>query len=123
MLANSAKRPSPVVLTIRPRCSRIFGSTSSPRYAFSRWRVPSSSAPIRREYPATSAARIAARRRVEAMAPAAHPAPGYRLVQSYTTTRAPRHREPGLTIFRPGYNLARVGFEIVFAPEAIDDLR
>src|SRR6266404_2283067 len=32
-------------------------------------------APINREYPATSAARIAARRRVEAMAAASHPAP------------------------------------------------
>ena len=36
----------------------------------------------------------------------------------------PRHaRDPGLTIFRPGYNLARVGFEIVLAPEAVEDLR
>ena len=30
-LANSAKKPSPVFLTIRPRCSLIFGLTSSPR--------------------------------------------------------------------------------------------
>src|ERR1700736_5291401 len=49
---------------MRPRCSRIFGSTSSPRCALKRSCVPSSSAPIRREYPTTSAARIAARRRV-----------------------------------------------------------
>jgi mRNA interferase RelE/StbE len=28
-----------------------------------------------------------------------------------------------LTIFRPGYNLARVAFEIALAPEAIEDLR
>jgi mRNA interferase RelE/StbE len=28
-----------------------------------------------------------------------------------------------LTIFSSGYNLARVGFEIVLAPEAIEDLR
>jgi mRNA-degrading endonuclease RelE of RelBE toxin-antitoxin system len=58
------------------------------------------------------------------MAAAAHPVSGYRFVQSYTTTRAPRHeREPGLTIFSSGYNLARVGFEIFLAPEAIEDLR
>ena len=47
----------------RPRCSAIFGSTSWRRCAFRRSSVPSSSAPISREYPATSAARIAARRR------------------------------------------------------------
>jgi phosphate:Na+ symporter len=45
--------------------SAIFGSTSSRRCAFSRSCVPSSSAPMRREYPATSAARIAVRRRIE----------------------------------------------------------
>src|SRR6516165_10698276 len=49
---------------MRPRCSRIFGSTTSVRCALKRSCVPSSSAPIRREYPTTSAARIAARRRV-----------------------------------------------------------
>jgi len=38
--------------------------------------VPSSSWPIRREYPATSAARMAARRRVEAMAGAGLPVRG-----------------------------------------------
>ena len=37
--------------------------------ALRRSSVPSSSAPISREYPATSAARIAARRRVEDIAP------------------------------------------------------
>src|SRR5207237_5053241 len=62
-LANSASRPSPVVLTMRPRCSAIFGSRSSRHSALRRSSVPSSSAPISREYPATSAARIAARRR------------------------------------------------------------
>jgi hypothetical protein len=62
-LWNSAKKPSPVFFTIRPRCSSIFGLTSSPTCALSRSCVPSSSAPIRREYPATSTARIAARRR------------------------------------------------------------
>ena len=30
-LANSTSKPSPVVLTIRPRCSAIFGSISSPQ--------------------------------------------------------------------------------------------
>src|SRR5215471_12772516 len=34
-LTNSAKKPSPVFLTIRPRYSAIFGLTSSPRWAFS----------------------------------------------------------------------------------------
>ena len=53
---------------MRPWCSAIFGSRKSRRSAFRRSSVPSSSAPISREYPATSAARIAARRRVEAMA-------------------------------------------------------
>src|SRR6516165_4042063 len=62
--ANSTSMPSPVVLTMRPLCSAIFGSRSSRRSALRRSSVPSSSAPISREYPATSAARIAARRRV-----------------------------------------------------------
>jgi hypothetical protein len=44
---------------------------------------------IRREYPATSAARIAARRRVEAMAAAAHPG-RLSLSTSYRITRVPR---------------------------------
>jgi hypothetical protein len=52
-------------LSILPLCSLIFGSTSSRRCALSRSCVPSSSAPISREYPATSAARIAVRRRIE----------------------------------------------------------
>ena len=56
-----------VVLTMRPWCSAIFGSISSWRSALRRSSVPSSSASISREYPATSAARIAARRRVAAM--------------------------------------------------------
>ena len=34
-LANSTSRPSPVVLTMRPRCSAILGSISSRRCAFS----------------------------------------------------------------------------------------
>src|SRR5215470_10836970 len=63
-LPNSAGNPSPVVFTARPRCSLILGSASSPRSAFRRSSVPSSSVPISRESPATSAARIAARRRV-----------------------------------------------------------
>jgi len=56
-LGNSARKPSPVFLTIRPRCSAIFGSTSSRRCAFSVSCVPSSSTLISREYPAKSAAR------------------------------------------------------------------
>ena len=48
-LGNSASSPSPVVLTMRPPRSAIFGSSSSRRCALSRARVPSSSAPINRE--------------------------------------------------------------------------
>jgi len=40
-LANSTSRPPPAVLTIRPWCSAIFGSTSSLRSAFRRSSVPS----------------------------------------------------------------------------------
>src|SRR5215813_12953735 len=66
--------PSPVVLTSRPLWTAMVGSISSARMALSAWSVPLSSAPISREYPATSAARIAARRRVvEAMARAGPP--------------------------------------------------
>jgi hypothetical protein len=39
-LENSANIPSPVVLTMRPECSLIFGSTSSRRCALSRSCVP-----------------------------------------------------------------------------------
>src|ERR1700712_247420 len=59
-LANSASIPSPVVLTIRPRCSAILGSIKFARCFFSWATVPSSSSPINRLYPATSAARMAA---------------------------------------------------------------
>ena len=45
---------------MRPRCSLILGSANSRLRALSRASVPSSSTPIRREYPATSAARMAA---------------------------------------------------------------
>jgi len=55
--------PSPVVLKMRPRCWAISGSISSRRSLLRAARVPSSSAPISREYPATSAQRIAASRR------------------------------------------------------------
>ena len=39
-LANSTSRPSPVVLTMRPWCSAIFGSSSSRRSALRRSCVP-----------------------------------------------------------------------------------
>src|SRR5258707_1101724 len=48
---------------MRPRCLAIVGSTSVFLKAFSCASVPSSSAPIKRLYPATSAARIAVSRR------------------------------------------------------------
>jgi hypothetical protein len=48
-LANSTSSPSPVVLTMRPRCSAIFASTNSRRIARNAARVPSSSASISRE--------------------------------------------------------------------------
>jgi putative SOS response-associated peptidase YedK len=47
-LGNSMRMPSPVVLTMRPLCSAIFGSMSSRRCARSRERVPASSCPMRR---------------------------------------------------------------------------
>jgi hypothetical protein len=88
-LANSISSPSPVVLTMRPLCSLTLGSPSSRRIAFNSASVPSSSVPMRREYPATSAARFAARRRVEAMARAGP------LIEdqgfNYSTTRASRY--------------------------------
>jgi mRNA interferase RelE/StbE len=57
------------------------------------------------------------------MAPAAHPAPDFLAgAIIHDKSRAATSRA-SLTIFRPGYNLARVGFEIVLAPEAIEDLR
>jgi hypothetical protein len=48
-LANSINNPSPVVLTMRPRCSLILGSPSSRRIALNAASVPSSSSPISRE--------------------------------------------------------------------------
>jgi hypothetical protein len=62
-LANSTNIPSPVVLTIRPRWDAMVGSTSAFLMAFSRAKLPSSSVPMRRLYPATSAASTAANRR------------------------------------------------------------
>jgi hypothetical protein len=59
-LANSTKAPSPMSLTIRPEWAAIVGSISSRRKALSRDSVPASSMPMRREYPTTSADRIAA---------------------------------------------------------------
>jgi len=72
-LANSARNPSPVFLTVHPWCSTILGSIRSRRWAWRLSCVPSSSAPISREYPATSAARIATRRRTAGVV---HPAKG-----------------------------------------------
>src|SRR6516165_10563197 len=60
--ANSIRMPSPVVSKMRPRCWLISGSMSSRRSLLRTAKVPSSSAPISREYPATSAQRIAASR-------------------------------------------------------------
>src|SRR6516162_9921815 len=48
-LLNSTRKPSPVVLTSRPLCAAIVGSNSSACIALKAWRVPLSSAPIRRE--------------------------------------------------------------------------
>ena len=48
-LANSTKMPSPVILTTRPRCSLIIGSTTSRRSTLSLSSVPSSSTPTSRE--------------------------------------------------------------------------
>ena len=71
--------------TVRQSCSLIFGSRNSRGCALSRSYVPSS-ARISRGQPATSAARIAARRRVVAMAQVTQPAPGY-LTRHYTDNR------------------------------------
>jgi hypothetical protein len=45
-LENSTSKLSPVVLTIRPRCSLTLGSPSSRQIAFNASSVPSSSPPI-----------------------------------------------------------------------------
>jgi hypothetical protein len=50
-LANAMSKLPPMVLTMRPPCSLIFGSTSSRLTALSAARVPSSSAPISRDTP------------------------------------------------------------------------
>jgi hypothetical protein len=53
-LANSAKKPSPVFLTIRPRCSAIFGLTNSPfksEWARSNLNEWATSLGIRRRFP------------------------------------------------------------------------
>ena len=71
--------------TVRQWWSLSFGSRSSRKCALSRSCVPSS-ARISRGQPATSAARIAARRRVVAMAQVTHPAPGY-LTRHHTDNR------------------------------------
>ena len=48
-LGNSHRMPSPMSLTTRPPCSATSGSTSSPRWALRRPRVPCSSRCTRRE--------------------------------------------------------------------------
>ena len=47
-LGNSIRRPSPVVLTMRPLCSATIGSISSRRKALRRAKVPASSRPMSR---------------------------------------------------------------------------
>jgi hypothetical protein len=59
-LANSTSAPSPISLKIRPEWAAIRGSKKSRLIAFNRASVPVSSIPMRREYPTTSADRIAA---------------------------------------------------------------
>src|SRR5271169_4804099 len=71
-LRNSTSAPSPVRLTTRPLCTEIVGSIRSLRSARRRARVRSSSAPVSRLNPTTSAARIAASFRFSLM-PASSP--------------------------------------------------
>src|SRR5438034_1590805 len=59
-LRNSTSAPSPVRFTTRPLCTAMVGSIRSLRSARSRANVRSSSAPVSRLNPTTSAARIAA---------------------------------------------------------------
>ncbi|HWX32905.1 MAG TPA: adenylate/guanylate cyclase domain-containing protein [Steroidobacteraceae bacterium] len=63
-----SRLPSPVRFTTRPLCTAMVGSIRSLRSARKRARVRSSSALVRRLYPTTSAARMAASFRVSAMA-------------------------------------------------------
>jgi len=62
-LANSTRRPSPVVLKMRPWYAVISGSTTSALRTLSLAKVASSSVPISRLKPTTSAAKMAASRR------------------------------------------------------------
>ena len=59
-LPNSTMAPSPISLTIRPLWAATAGSKIVCRCRLRAVSVPASSAPISREYPTTSAARIAA---------------------------------------------------------------
>ena len=68
-LRNSTSAPSPVRLTTRPLCTAIVGSIRSLRNARNRAKVRSSSAPLRRLNPTTSAARIAASLRFSVIVP------------------------------------------------------
>ncbi len=62
-LANSAMTPSPIVLTMRPRCWSNNGSMMPLRRSFSAASVPASSRSMSLLYPTTSADRMEARRR------------------------------------------------------------
>src|SRR5271165_2884507 len=65
MEGNSISIPSPIVLNNRPPSAARIGATASRRSRTAR-AVPASSSPIMREYPTTSAARIAASLRTSA---------------------------------------------------------
>jgi hypothetical protein len=82
-LPNSTSSPSPVVLTMRPPCSRSTGSMCSRRCARCRAMVPASSASISRENPTMSIARMAASRRATRAA-----VPSSLVMQAEVTTRA-----------------------------------
>ena len=59
-LPNSTMVPSPISFTMRPLWAATAGSKTVSRCRFRAASVPASSAPIKREYPTTSAAKIAA---------------------------------------------------------------
>ncbi len=79
-LQNPTSVPSPVRLNTRPLCTAMVGSITSLRSALSRAKVRSSSLPVSRLKPTTSAARIAASFRFPVM----HPSTAF---QTSTVTR------------------------------------